>query len=193
MIKSHKKLQNSWNQDFAYYFCLMMEGSGSEYVHLTNGSGSRRPKNILQHWLWLRLHSLFSTRNSSETHCVIIYHYKSCNIIALSQVGDGWENPLSSLSLHCVTLLQESWRGEEAGRQLVLALCENLRCGSQVLEQALNSYHTQLGYQDLEFHQCVLQRNQLRKNFLLFSEDLKGTKSWSKLKVKVFLSKDFWG
>jgi hypothetical protein len=92
-----------------------------------------------------------------------------------------------------MTLLQESWRGEEAGRQLVLALCENLRCGSTVLEQALLSYHIQLGYQDLEFHQCVLQRNQLRRNFLLFSEDLKGTKSWSKLKVKIFLSKDFWG
>ncbi len=36
------KLQNSRNQDFSYYFCLMIEGSGS----LTNGSGSRRPKNI---------------------------------------------------------------------------------------------------------------------------------------------------
>ncbi len=38
-------LQNSRNQGFAYYFCLMIEGSGS--VPLTNGSGSgsRRPKN----------------------------------------------------------------------------------------------------------------------------------------------------
>jgi hypothetical protein len=36
------KLQNSRNQDFSYYFCLMIEGSG----YLTNGSGSRKPKNI---------------------------------------------------------------------------------------------------------------------------------------------------
>ncbi len=44
-IKSHKESQNSRNQGFSYYFCLMIEGSGS--VHLTNGSGSRKPKNIL--------------------------------------------------------------------------------------------------------------------------------------------------
>jgi hypothetical protein len=29
-----------------YYFCLMIEGSGSGSVPLTNGCGSRRPKNI---------------------------------------------------------------------------------------------------------------------------------------------------
>jgi hypothetical protein len=58
-------------------------------------------------------------------------------------------------------LLQESWRGEEAGRQLVLALCENLRCGSQVLEQALLSYHTQLGYQA-----ALWNRNRRNRNFL---------------------------
>ncbi len=41
-----KKSQNSMNQGFSYYFCLMIEGSGS--VPLTNGSGfgSGRPKNI---------------------------------------------------------------------------------------------------------------------------------------------------
>jgi hypothetical protein len=34
---------------FSYYFCLMIEGSGSGSIPLTNGSGSgsRRPKNIL--------------------------------------------------------------------------------------------------------------------------------------------------
>ncbi len=37
-----KNSQNSKNQGFSYYFCLMIEGSGS--VPLTNGSGSRRPK-----------------------------------------------------------------------------------------------------------------------------------------------------
>ncbi len=39
-----KESQNSRNQGFSYYLCLMIEGSGS--VDLTNGSGSRRPKNI---------------------------------------------------------------------------------------------------------------------------------------------------
>ncbi len=38
------KSQNNRNQGFSYYFCLMIEGSGS--IPLTNGygSGSRRPK-----------------------------------------------------------------------------------------------------------------------------------------------------
>ncbi len=39
--------QNSRNQGFSYYICLMIEGSGS--IPLTNGSGSRRPKN---RWIW---------------------------------------------------------------------------------------------------------------------------------------------
>ncbi len=44
--KSKKKSQNSRNRNqcFSCYFCFMIEGSGS--VPLTNGSGSRRPKNI---------------------------------------------------------------------------------------------------------------------------------------------------
>ncbi len=43
-----KKSQNSRNQGFSYFFCLMIEGSGS--IPLTDGSGSRsgsrRPKNM---------------------------------------------------------------------------------------------------------------------------------------------------
>jgi hypothetical protein len=47
-IKSQKKSQNSRNQGFSYYFCMIREGSGSGSIPLTNGSGagSRRPKNI---------------------------------------------------------------------------------------------------------------------------------------------------
>jgi hypothetical protein len=37
--------QNSRNQGFSYYFCLTIEGSGSGFIPLTNGSGPRRPKN----------------------------------------------------------------------------------------------------------------------------------------------------
>ncbi len=53
-ITSQKKSQSRRNQGFSYYFCLVREGSGSGVgsgsgiptVPLTNGSGSRRPKNI---------------------------------------------------------------------------------------------------------------------------------------------------
>ncbi len=46
--KVKKKSQNSKNQGFSFYFCLMTEGSKSGTVHLTygSGSGSKRPKNI---------------------------------------------------------------------------------------------------------------------------------------------------
>ncbi len=43
---SWAKSQNSRNRGFSYFFCLMIEGSGS--IHRTSGSGpgSRRAKNI---------------------------------------------------------------------------------------------------------------------------------------------------
>ncbi len=46
--KKSKKLLNSRNQGFSYYFFLMMEGSGAGSGLVTNGSecGSGRPKNI---------------------------------------------------------------------------------------------------------------------------------------------------
>jgi hypothetical protein len=42
-LKVKKKSQNSWNQGFSYYFCLLTEGSGawSGSIPLTNESGSR--------------------------------------------------------------------------------------------------------------------------------------------------------
>jgi hypothetical protein len=39
--------QNIRNQDFSYYFCIMIEGSRAGSTPLTNRSGSGRPKNIL--------------------------------------------------------------------------------------------------------------------------------------------------
>ncbi len=44
--KVKKKSQNSRNQGFSYYVCLMKEGSGS---------GSRRPKNMWIRWIRIRI------------------------------------------------------------------------------------------------------------------------------------------
>ncbi len=45
-LKSHKKSQRSRSQGFSYYFCLVIEGSGSIPMTIGSGSGSNRPKNI---------------------------------------------------------------------------------------------------------------------------------------------------
>jgi hypothetical protein len=44
--KVKKSRQNSRNQGFSYYFCMMIEGSGSESIPLTDGSGSGYIKNL---------------------------------------------------------------------------------------------------------------------------------------------------
>ena len=51
-IKSQKGSQNSRNQGFSYYYCMMIEKSGSGSIPLTSGSGSGRPKNM-----WIRIHN----------------------------------------------------------------------------------------------------------------------------------------
>jgi hypothetical protein len=43
-IKSQKESQNSRNPGFSYYFCMMIEGSGSGSIPLNNAPGSGRPK-----------------------------------------------------------------------------------------------------------------------------------------------------
>jgi hypothetical protein len=59
-IKSQKESQNSRNQGFSYYFCMMIEGSGSgagsEFgsIPLSSGSGSGRPKNMRIRWIRIR-------------------------------------------------------------------------------------------------------------------------------------------
>jgi hypothetical protein len=40
------KSQNSRNQGFSYYFCLLIEEAGSGFILRTNGSGSGWPKNM---------------------------------------------------------------------------------------------------------------------------------------------------
>ncbi len=60
-IKSQKESQKSTgrNQGFSYYFCMMIEGSGSGSrfgsIPLTNGSGSGRPKNMWIRWIRIRM------------------------------------------------------------------------------------------------------------------------------------------
>ncbi len=64
-IKSQKESQNSRNQGFSHYFCMMIEGSGSGSGSragsgsgskpLTSGSGSGRPKNIWIRWIRIRI------------------------------------------------------------------------------------------------------------------------------------------
>ncbi len=51
-IKSQKESLNSRNQGFSYFFCMMIEGSGS--IPLTSGSGSGRPKNTWIRWIRIR-------------------------------------------------------------------------------------------------------------------------------------------
>ncbi len=52
--KIKKNSQNSRNQGFSSYFCLMIEGSRPGSIPLTHGSGSgsRRPKNM---WIRIRI------------------------------------------------------------------------------------------------------------------------------------------
>ncbi len=57
--KVQKKSQNSRNQGFSYYVCLLIEGSGSGSIPLTNGSGSGRPKNMWIQWIRIRIWNWF--------------------------------------------------------------------------------------------------------------------------------------
>ncbi len=71
-----KKTQNSGNQSFSYYFCLMIEGSGS--IPLTNGSGSRRPKNM---WIRIRNTGFFYTFSVKVEN---IYRLLLFNFVSIS-------------------------------------------------------------------------------------------------------------
>ncbi len=61
-IKSQKESQNSRNQGFSYYFCMMIKGSGSRAgsgsgsipLPSGSGSGSGRPKNMWIRWIRIR-------------------------------------------------------------------------------------------------------------------------------------------
>ncbi len=63
-IKSQKESQNRRNQGFSYYFCMMIEGSGSGSIPRTSGSGSGRPKNMWIRWIRIRIR----IRNTASKH-----------------------------------------------------------------------------------------------------------------------------
>jgi hypothetical protein len=70
-IKVQKKSENSRNQGFSYYFCLMTEGSRSK--PLTSGSGSGRPK-----IMWIRFQiqntgTMYDVRTDGRTFVQISY------------------------------------------------------------------------------------------------------------------------
>jgi hypothetical protein len=55
-VKSQKESQNSRNQGFSFYFCMVVEGSGS-----------RRPKNMWIRWFrirWIRIRIRIRIRNT---------------------------------------------------------------------------------------------------------------------------------
>jgi hypothetical protein len=74
-IKGHKEVTN---QVFFYYFCFMIEGSGSGSIPLTNGSGSgsRMPENM---WIrWIRIRIRIRIRNTVLKTC------RNSNILILA-------------------------------------------------------------------------------------------------------------
>ncbi len=70
-IKCHKESQNSRNQCFSYYFCKIIEGSGS---------GSGRPKNMWIRWILVILHSnkIFISWHSTTIPRCLLYCSFGC-------------------------------------------------------------------------------------------------------------------
>ncbi len=83
-IKSQKESQNSRNQGFSYYFCVIIEGSGSESgsIPLTSGSGSGswRPKNM---WIRIRIRNTGDRISFARDFEVNILHSTKCRLFSL--------------------------------------------------------------------------------------------------------------
>ena len=67
-IKSQKESQNIRNKGFSYYFCMMIEGSGSGSIPLTSGSGSGRP-NMWIRWIRIRNTAWWGPASGSSAPC----------------------------------------------------------------------------------------------------------------------------
>ncbi len=64
-IKSQKESQNSRNQGFSYYFCVLLEGSGSG-----------RPKNMCIRWIRIR-----NTALKGQSHEILCFRFFSWTIL----------------------------------------------------------------------------------------------------------------
>ncbi len=60
---------------FSYYFCLVIEGSGSGAVSLTTGAGSRRPRNIQSQRIRIRM--LIRIRNTGLKNGIPFFFFLS--------------------------------------------------------------------------------------------------------------------
>ncbi len=79
-IKVQKKSQNSRNQGFSYYFCLLIEGSGAAgSIPLSNGSGSGRPK-----YTWIR------NTDTYQSNCLLLIKIdlRKCLVVILCLSAD---------------------------------------------------------------------------------------------------------
>ncbi len=111
--KSHKMSQNRRNQGFSYYFCFMMEGSGSGFVPLSNGSGSRRSKNIRMATLlvgfflintdklpWSNVHAIFLCKAGCRMDKTTIIVEHEMNIEQASNSTYWWFKSYSNKKRH---------------------------------------------------------------------------------------------
>ncbi len=81
-----KKSQNSRNQDFSSFFCLLMEGYGSVQINYGSRYGSRRPKNIrilntnFSHWKMQSLDKLkVLARNYASAMTIHLVRTQICH------------------------------------------------------------------------------------------------------------------
>jgi hypothetical protein len=93
--KKSYRPQNSTKKVFLF-FCLLMEGSGSESVTLTNGSGSGRSTKLTdpadpEHCLLVRLYCIFSFRRGTRIWIRIWFRSDVESRIRIFYVGTAWK------------------------------------------------------------------------------------------------------
>ncbi len=81
-IKIQKESQNSRNQGFSYYFCMIIEGSGTIPLTSGSGSGSWRPKNTWIRWIRIRIR----IRNTGFELCCPVHFSYLCTCDLYSPV-----------------------------------------------------------------------------------------------------------
>ncbi len=95
-----KKSENSRNQSFSSCFCLMIEGSRSGSVSLTNGSGSGSSKNI-----WILRIRISNTAQNRSTESQRLMH-QCINALFCSTVAQLSEKKDYRKIIHTVRLRQ---------------------------------------------------------------------------------------